>query len=186
MKRIAALLCMVLLLSGCAGTDQTINRAMAFRLRLLAASGCSFDADITADYGDKSYTFSMACTADDRGTVSFSVTKPETISGITGNVAATGGKLTFDDKALAFSLMADGLITPVSGPWVLLKSLRSGYLTSCGQEGEYLRIAIDDSYEADALHLDIWLGEGDLPVRGEILWQGRRLLSISVTNFTFL
>lgn len=186
MKRIAALLCMVLLLSGCTGTDQSMNRAMAFRSQLLAAGGCSFDADITADYGDKSYTFSMACTADDRGMVSFSVTKPETISGITGNVAATGGKLTFDDKALSFALMADGLITPVSGPWVLLKTLRSGYLTSCGQEGEYLRLTIDDSYEADALHLDIWLGEGDLPVRGEILWQGRRLLSISVTNFTFL
>ena len=186
MKRIAALLCLVLLLIGCAETDQTMDRAMAFRSRLLGAGGCSFDADITADYGDKSYTFSMACTADDRGAVTFSVTKPETISGITGSVSATGGKLTFDDKALSFALMADGLVTPVSGPWVLLKTLRSGYLTSCGQEGEYLRLAIDDSYEADALHLDIWLGEGDLPVRGEILWQGRRLLSITVTNFTFL
>ena len=186
MKRIAALLCMVLLLSGCGGTDQTMDRAMAFRSQLLAAGGCSFDADITADYGDKSYTFSMACTADDRGAVSFSVTKPETISGITGSVAATGGMLTFDDKALSFALMADGLVTPVSAPWVLLKTLRSGYLTSCGQEGEYLRLAIDDSYEADALHLDIWLGDEDLPVRGEVLWQGRRLLSIAVTNFTFL
>lgn len=186
MKRIAALLCMVLLLTGCAETDRTMDRAMAFRSRLLGAGGCSFDADITADYGDKSYTFSMACTADERGALTFSVTKPESISGITGSVSATGGKLTFDDKALSFALMADGLVTPVSGPWVLLKTLRSGYLTSCGQEGEYLRLAIDDSYEADALHLDIWLGEGDLPVRGEILWQGRRLLSITVTNFTFL
>jgi len=186
MKRIAILLCLVFFMTGCAGTDRTMDRAMAFRSRLLGAGGCSFDADITADYGDKSFTFSMACTADDQGAATFSVTKPETIAGITGTVSAAGGKLTFDDKALSFALMADGLVTPVSGPWVLVKTLRSGYLTSCGQEGEYLRLAIDDSYEADALHLDIWLGEDDLPVRGEILWQGRRLLSISVTNFTFL
>ena len=59
-------------------------------------------------------------------------------------------------------------------------------VTSCGGDGEYLRLAIDDSYEEDALHLDIWLGSEDLPVRGEVLWQGRRILSLEIKNFTFL
>ena len=59
-------------------------------------------------------------------------------------------------------------------------------MTSCTKEGEFLRLAIDDSYEADALHLDIWLGEQDMPVRADVLWQGRRLLSIAVKNFTLV
>ena len=99
---------------------------------------------------------------------------------------AAGGKLTFDGQALSFALLADEQVTPVSAPWLLIRTLRSGYLTSCGEEGGTVRVAIDDSYEEDALHLDIWLDENDSPQRGEILWQGRRILSVSVTNFVFV
>ncbi len=185
MKRIAALLCLVLLLTGCRGAEAELDRAMALRAKLLA-QGVRFSVDITADYGDKIQTFSMDCQTDAKGTLSFTVTKPESISGITGTVSATGGKLTFGDTALAFDLMADGQLSPASAPWILMNTLRSGYLTSGTQEGELLRLAIDDSYREDALHLDIWVDSNDAPVRGEILWQGRRLLSMDVTGFTFL
>lgn len=186
MKRIVTAVCLALFLAGCAGADDTMDRAMAVRAKLLAAQCVQFDAEITADYGDSTYTFSMNCSSDNQGNLSFTVVQPESISGIAGTIGAEGGKLTFDDKALSFGLMADGQISPISAPWLLVKTLRSGYLTSCCREGEYLRLAIDDSYAQDALHLDIWLGESDLPVRADILWQGRRLLSVSVKNFTFL
>ncbi len=186
MKRFITAVCLVLFLAGCSGADDTLDRAMALRSRLLAAQGIQFETEITADYGDSTYTFSMTCASDAQGNVHFTVAQPESIAGITGTVSAEGGKLTFDDKALSFELMADGQVTPVSAPWLLVKTLRSGYLTSCCREGDYLRLAIDDSYAEDALHLDIWLGESDLPVQADILWQGRRLLSIRVKNFTFL
>ncbi len=185
MKRIAALLCIVLLLTGCSGKDQGMDKAMGLRARLLSKS-VSFDAEITADYGDKTYAFTMNCQADTQGNLTFQVLQPELISGISGTVSASGGKLTFDDTALAFDLMADGQFSPVSGPWLLMKTLRSGYLTSSNREGELLRLSIDDSYNDDALHLDIWLDDQDTPIRGEIMWQGRRLLTIAVKNFTFV
>ncbi|MBQ6997188.1 MAG: hypothetical protein IJN60_02290 [Oscillospiraceae bacterium] len=185
MKRIAILLCLVLLLAGCSGSDGELDRAMNLRSKLLARS-VSFDAQITADYADKTYTFTMNCAADTQGNLTFTVIEPELISGISGTVSATGGKLTFDDVSLAFDLMADGQFSPVSGPWVLMKTLRSGYLTSCNREGDALRISIDDSYRDDALHLDIWLNNEDVPIRGEIMWKGRRLLTIDVKNFTFV
>jgi hypothetical protein len=53
-------------------------------------------------------------------------------------------------------------------------------------DGEQLRISIDDSYEENALHLDYWLGEGDLPVRCEIVYDDRRILSLEVSNFTIV
>ncbi len=185
MKRIAAILLLLVMLTGCTGAKPQLDRAMALRAKLLAQS-VSFDAEITADYGDKTYTFSMNCLTDAQGKLTFTVTQPETIAGITGSVAATGGKLTFDDKALSFPLLADGQITPAAAAWILMRTLRSGYLTSCAQEGGLLRIAMDDSYEEDALHLDVWLDEKDLPLRGEILWQGRRILSVDVKNFAFV
>ncbi len=185
MKRIISMLCLLVLLTGCTGKNDEMERAMAFRAKLLAQS-VQFDTDITADYGDKTYTFSAQCKADAQGGLTFTVTQPQTISGISGSVSAAGGKLTFDGKALSFPLVADGQITPVSAPWVLIKTLRSGYLTSCGYDGGNIRMAIDDSYDDDALHLDIWLDENDLPIRGEILWQGRRILSMDVKNFSFV
>ena len=174
-----------MLLTGCSGRNDGLDRAMSLRSRLLAGT-VSFDAEITADYGDELYTFSMHCQSDLQGQVTFTVTQPENISGITGTINGTVGKLRFDDQVLSFPLMADDQLSPVSAPWIFMRTLRSGYLTSAGQEGEYLRLAIDDSYDDDALHLDIWLDGADNPVRGEVIWQGRRLLSIAVTNFTFL
>ncbi|MBE6976709.1 MAG: hypothetical protein E7439_05910 [Ruminococcaceae bacterium] len=185
MKRIICILLVVLLLSGCSGDSDEMNRAMTLRTKLLAKS-VNFDAVVTADYGDAVYTFTMNCQSDTKGNVTFTVKEPETISGITGSISAIGGKLTFDDQALSFALLADGQLSPVSGPWILMRALRSGYLTTCGKDGENLRLSVDDSYADDALHLDVWLGEGDLPIRGEILWKGRRLLSVEVKNFTFV
>ena len=158
MKRIVAVLFVLLILTGCSGMDADMDRAMDIRAKILSQS-IQFETDITADYGDKTYTFSAQCSADSKGNLTFTVLKPETISGISGSVSASGGKLTFDGKALSFPLLADNQITPVSAPWVLVKTLRSGYLTSCGMDGDLIRLAIDDSYADDALHLDIWLDE---------------------------
>ena len=124
MKRIVTAVCLVLFLTGCAGVDDSLDRAMALRAKLLASQGVRFDAEITADYGDSTYTFSMTCSSDNQGNVSFAVVQPESIAGISGTVSAEGGKLTFDDKILAFDILADGLISPVSGPWVMMETLR--------------------------------------------------------------
>lgn len=185
MKRVVAILAALLLLTGCGGKNTDLERAMGLRAQMQAKS-VTFDAEITADYGDQSYTFAMNCQADPQGELTFSVTAPETISGISGKISATGGKLTFEDTALAFDTMAEERITPASAPWVMLKALRSGYLTSCCVEDDLLRISVDDSYEDDALHLEVWLDEQNIPVRAEIYWDGRRLLTVNVSNFGIL
>ena len=186
MKRVLAVLLVVFLLTGCGSGSSGMDRAMSLRERLLKSNGCVFDAVITADYGERVYTFSMHCQTDSKGELTFTVTDPQTISGITGLIGQQGGNLTFDDQVLAFEMLADGQVAPVSAPWLMIHTLRSGYLASCGEDGGGLRVRIDDSYEEDALHLDIWLDSDDLPIRGEILWQGRRVVSVEVRNFSYV
>lgn len=173
-------------LTGCTGAEEEIRRCMELRAELLAAQGCSFDAEVTADYGDKLYTFKMICSADSRGNLSFTVSAPESIEGVTGTVSDDGGALTFDDAALQFDLMADDQVSPVSAPWILLKTLRGGYLTSAASEDDLIHLTINDSYEEDALQVDVWLNGSDIPVRADILYDGRRILSLSVSNFQIL
>lgn len=183
MKKWITLLLVLTTLYGCTSKNEALDRAMTLRAELLAKN-VSFDTQITADYGDVSYQFSMGCQIQTDGTMTFSVLAPESIQGITGTVSGSGGKLTFDESALAFDLMADGLITPVSAPWVMMKALRGGYLSGCGIEEDKIRISVDDSYAEDALHLEVWLDEQDKPCEAEIYWQGRRLLTLTVTNFS--
>lgn len=183
MKKLALLAVLCLTLCGCSNTSREIDTGMALRSRLLKAESVSWDADITADYGDEFYTFSMGCRGDSQGNVSFTVTGPDTIAGISGSLGAQGGKLTFDDTALAFELLADHQLSPVSAPWILLTTLRSGCLTSACAEEDRIRLSIDDSYRDDALHLDIWLDSEDRPAQADILYGQRRILSLAIKNF---
>lgn len=183
MKKWTALLLAVVLLTGCTGKRDELDRVMALRAKLLGCESCEFTAAITADYGDELNRFTLTCRGDNDGNLNFTVAEPETIAGITGNISGGEGNLTFDDAALQFPLMADDQVTPVSGPWLFLKTLLGGYLTSCGQEGETLRVTINDSYEDDALQLDIWLNGEDIPIRAEIMYDGRRIVTMDIEDF---
>lgn len=182
--RLAAILMIAVLLTGCSGTDENMDRVLQLRQKMQTCQECGFTATITADYGEEICTFTMDCTMNDQGDVTFTVAEPESISGITGVVSDDGGDLTFDDQVLAFPVLADDQITPVSAPWVLMQTLRGGYIRSCSKTDNGLMVIIDDSYREDSLQLDIWLDEKDLPVDAEILWNGRRVLSLEVSNMT--
>lgn len=183
MKKLLALMLALVILTGCTGKRDELDRCMALRADLLACEMCSFDVGLTADYGDAVQTFRLRCEGRSDGTLGFEVMEPESIAGITGRFSAGKGELTFDDVALQFPLLADDQVTPVSAPWILLKTLLGGYLTACTMEEDLLRVTIDDSYEDDALQLEIWLDPEDRPVQAEILYDGRRIITMTVESF---
>lgn len=182
MKIWAISLCLLVLLTGCDASSE-MERGMALRSLLLNAKRCTMDVNITADYGDTINEFALTCCYNEMGNMEFTVVKPESIEGITGKISGNAGSLTFDDTVLYFELLADGQLSPVSAPWILMKTLRSGYIRAACEEDGMIRLTMDDSFEDDALQLDVWLNEKDLPVRGEILFQSRRILSLDVENF---
>ena len=184
MKRLAVCLAL-LFLTGCSESSE-LREGIELRSRLLQASQCSFSVSIQADFGDTLSEFAMDCTGDEEGDLAFTVTAPESIAGISGTLSGSGGKLTFDDTALDFGYLADGELSPVSGPWIFLNTLRSGNITSACKEEEKIRLSVNDSYEEDALRLDIWLDESNLPVFADVLCNGRRILALTVRNFRIL
>lgn len=156
---------------------------MQLRRQLLSADGCSFSAQIVADYGDELHTFAVDCQFDEQGDLSFMLTAPESISGITGTVTQEEGNFTFKDRAVAFPLLADGQLTPVSAPWVFMNALRSGYINSCTGQSDLAQVCIDDSFYEDSLQVDLWLDEDHMPVQAEILHNNRRILSLQIADF---
>jgi len=164
------------------GNHKALDSMMELRVDLLSGP-CDFHTEVTADYGDKVYTFGMYCQGDTKGNLGFEVTAPDTIAGIAGSISGKTGKLTFEDTALTFPLLADGQVAPVSAPYLLLKTLQGGYVRSAGEDGDLIRVTVDDSYEEDSLQLDIWLDGENLPVRAEVLYGGRRILSMEIKEF---
>lgn len=158
---------------------------MAFRNRLLESS-CAFSAEITADYTDNLVAFTLDCTADNRGNLVFTVTAPMEIAGIGGTIKTGKGSLVYQDTILSVPLLAQGELSPVSAPWILLCALRGGYIASAGTEGELLRVTVNDSFADNTLQVDIWFDSLNLPQRSEIFWQGRRVLSIQIKDFQFV
>lgn len=185
MKRILLVVAVVLLLCGCKLENTAYERMMEFRNRLQSSAGCTFITDITADYGENVYTFTLDCKSDNYGNVRFVVESPESIAGISGEISQNGGKLTFDDKALAFELLADGCASPVSAPWFIMRALLGGYISSCASNKDGLTIQIDDSYGENPLKLEMWTDQQLNPNRADILWQGRRIMSVEIEDFLF-
>lgn len=184
MKKLLPGLLMIFLL-GCAAQDDAMEEALGIRGKLLA-SECAFRCTVTADYSDSLETFTMDCRSGTDGKLEFTVTAPQSISGITGSVDGQEGTLTFDDTVLAFPLLAQNRISPVGAPWILVNTLRTGCIHSVARTDTGLVMAIDDSYADDALNLEIWTDGQGYPVAGEISWQGRRVVSMVIEGFTYV
>ena len=89
----------------------------------------------------------------------------------------------FRSVVLAYPLMAQGRLSPLSGPWVVMKAIRSGCIIAAGQEGELTRVTIDDSYADNALTVDVWLEEGQV-IQAEVAWEGLRCLVMTFDDFS--
>ena len=101
-KKLLLPLLILSMMTGCKNRDNSLEQGLALREKMLQ-KGCSFSAEITADYGDRTYSFQMSCSADVEGNLSFTVQKPDSISGIAGTISAAGGKLTFETGFLKVS-----------------------------------------------------------------------------------
>ena len=179
-----ALLILAIFLTGCG--EENVDVALKLRSKLEKSAGCQFDATVTADYADKLYVFEISCRSDQNGTVFFTVLSPASIAGITGTVSEAGGKLTFDDRVLAFEMLADGMISPVTGPWLMVSGIRGGYIHACGKYDSGYQVQIDDSFRGEKLQTQLYLDENGVPTGAEFLYKNRRILSLKVSNFVFV
>lgn len=185
MKFLTFALALLVFLCGCAEKDTGISDALYLRQRISQGNGYSYQAVITADYGDCTYEFTMDCEIDKDGTQHFTLIKPETICGITGVISQVGGKLIFDDNVLLFEPMNRGTLIPAVGPWLMFKAVSGGYIRS-GTDSKINQITIDDSFEGELFQLLLTVNEGGDPVFGEIIFDNRRILSIKVNDFKVL
>ena len=183
-KKLLVILMTMLLLCGCEKkTDASMQQALDFRSALMAAGGCTFSADFTADYGDEIVRFSADCACGKDG-VTMTVTAPETLRGICAAVDDADARVIFDETEIALDLMA-GRLAPLSAPYLLYAAWTEDYLQFTGREDGQLRITVLHGYNDEELTVDTWLGAEKIPLRSEIAADGETLIFAEITAFQF-
>lgn len=184
-KKVLPVLLLLTLLTACKADHAPIQKALDFRTALMEAGGCSFKADITADYDQRVYQFTVTCDYETGDGARITVTQPEEIAGISAEVSADGAQLEFDGLELDFGQMADGLVSPMEACWLLGQCWSSAYIDSAGADGELERITYLDGYREKELTVDTWLDADRQPVCGEITYEGVRRLKMDITDFVW-
>lgn len=172
------------LLCGCAREDSEMQRALDFRTALLQSGGCAFTAEVTADYGEQVYRFTMDCTWSPDGGAALTLTAPQTLEGIRAEVSADGARVVYEDTAVGFESLAGGRLAPMALPYLLGSGWYEGYISACGMENGLLRMTCLEGYEEEELAVDTWLDtQSGQPCRCEISYQGQTLLIAEISAF---
>ena len=186
MRRFAAiqiLLCICVLFTACGTESQTLAPAIEFRAALVQAGGCTFRAEVRADFGETVAFFCMDCDAEADGILRLTLTAPETLAGITATVTDAGGKVTYDGMALDFGLMAGGNVIPAAAPALAVDCWIREYIASAGQEEERYRVTYEKDFDEKKLVVDTWYENG-VPICAEVCYNDQRILKLLISDFT--
>ena len=118
-----------LLLSACGGGelgDRSEQLALDIRGDYLAMTACTATAEMTADYGQRVYEYSM------EGETVLSITAPENIAGIQARIQNGETALEYDGVRLETGPLNEQGLSPVDALPVLLAAAREGFIAECG------------------------------------------------------
>ena len=172
-------------LCACGGKpDAAMQQALALRTALGAAGGCTFTAEVTADYGEKIYAYTMECVCETDAGARFTLRAPQTLAGISAEISADGTHVSYEDTEVGFSALAGGRLAPMQLPWLLADGWYSGRICAAGREDGAVRVSCQLGYGEQTLTLDTWLGEDGFPQKSAVSFDGQTLLTAEIQNFS--
>jgi hypothetical protein len=187
-KLAALLIPLLLVLCACGGAKE--NRETLLRQRYCDLTAFAAQAQVTADYGDYLYTYTVTLSGDLTGG-SLTVLAPSSIAGTGFSWSEQEGTLTYEEVTLETGPLAQDGLSPVDAMPLMLRALTTGKLCSTGEQtlnGEdtvFLELANPAYGEGESAVL-LWLGREDGGLRrGEITWEGTTVITYTFTDFTY-
>jgi hypothetical protein len=184
------------LLAGCGGgakqggtaADQL---ALAIRTEYLAMTACSATVDMTADYGQRVYEYTLSVSWQKGGETVLTVLAPEIIAGITARIQDGSTYLEYDGASLETGPLAAEGFSPLEAVPTLLDAIFSGYIAECDLEtvGETEQLWIccrdPESDPGTGTETALWFdADSHALARAELLSDGCTVLQCELTDFT--
>lgn len=190
---VICVLMMTLLLAGCGsgkGEGGPQQQALATRTAYLKADGYTAKLDVTADYGQRVYTYCVDVTVAGAESV-LTVTAPEELAGVTARLTDGQSQLEYDGAVLETGPLSDDGLTPLGAVPALLECARTGFIDSCGMErlgeGDTLRVLCRDPEVAagQGREISLWFDPvSHALVQGEITVDGYRVILCEFKQFS--
>ena len=190
----AQMMTLCLLLTACGGGsggggDEEL--ALDIRAEYLGMAGCAATAEITADYGQRVYEFTLEMRYEKDGEMVLTVTAPEDVAGVTARVRDGAATLEYDGASLETGQLDGQGLSPVSALPVLLECVRSGFIAEVGREDlderSALRMCCRDPEQTPGSGVEaaMWFDlDSHALLQGEILVDGARVILCRFTQFT--
>ena len=192
-KRFCCILLMTLLLplAACGAKPSYDQQALALRTDYLAMTTCEGAADITADYGQRVYEYSIDFSWQRDGETVLTLTSPDEVEGVTARIEQGETLLEFDQVALETGPLAEDGLAPIDCIPAMLEAIQSGYIAQCGEEVldgiTCLRLEIrnPDDEVGQGVRYSLWIEpKSGALIRGEIAQDGFTVIHCTFTAFT--
>jgi len=159
-----------------------MQQALNFRTDLTEAGGCAFTAEVEADYGERVYRFTLACSYD--GTDGkLTVIAPQEIADISAAVDGKTSEISFDGIMLEYGKLANGYVAPLSVPWLLPSAWQGDYIAFAGEDSGLTAVTYLKGYNEEELTVETFF-EDNVPQLAEVYHGGKLALSVKIKEFS--
>lgn len=193
-RRLCALMMtLVLPLTACGGVEESEaeNLALEIRSRYLEMTACTGHLELTADYGQRVYTYGVDMAWEKEGETRLTLTAPENVAGTVAHIANGETALEYDGVMAETGKLDEAGLTPVDAGPALLTCAREGFLAECvleewdGAQRLHVTSRDPEKVPGSGVETQLWFqpDTGTL-LRGEISEDGFTVITCEVTNFT--
>lgn len=119
---------------GSAGAGRAEQLALEIRTEYIGMAGCTASMELTADYGERVYTYGMDLTMQKEGETVLALNAPENVAGTTVRIEAGKTALEFDGARIETGPLDASGLSPVDAVPALLTYAREGFMAECGEE----------------------------------------------------
>ena len=190
----APMIALCLLLPSCGGEtgNEAEQLALDIRTEYLAMQSCAAHVELTADYGQRVYTYGLDLSYVREEEMTLTITEPEHIAGSMAHIREGETTLEYEGVRVETGPLNEAGLSPMNALPVLLTGIQEGFLAESvleggGEEPETLHITIRDP-EAEAgsgTERQIWF---DLAthamLRGEISQDGFTVVQCVLSGFS--
>lgn len=189
----APMIILCLLLSACGGGDRgnTDELALEIRASYIAMTTCNARMDVTADYGQRVYKYTLDFSYEKGGDTTVTVVSPEEAAGVTARITGDSTLLEYDGVSLETGPLDESGLSPISAAPALLRSAAEGFIAESGMEmvGEreclFITCRDPEGRPGQGTEFTLWFDAGTHElVQGEILADGVRIISCTFTEFS--
>ena len=175
---------------GGAGISPAEQLALDIRGELLETAGCTAQLELTADYGQRVYTYGIGLSWQREGETVLTITAPENVAGITARILEGETALEYDGMRVETGPLDGSGMSPVDGVPALLDYALEGFIAACGMEEldgvQALRVDCRDPERApgEGRACALWFApDTHALLRGELSQDGFTVLTCVFSEF---